>query len=145
MLVFVVNAGVFWWTFIAFHLFLKVVLRYRLTTRQNNVLTAVYHAVTWLVSLLLTLIGGVSGWYGRSSVVPWCFFRDDSPASADWLLFYVPIGVRGVAGCVLMLCVMIGLWKQGRLVSGMRARGGKAGSVRRSVSCCNNLRPHRAG
>ena len=141
MLVFVVNAGVFWWTFIAFHLFLKVVLRCRLTTSHNNILTAVYHAVTWLVSLLLTLIGGVGGWYGRSSVVPWCFFRDDSPASADWLLFYVPIGVRGVVGCVLMLAVMVGLYKQGRLVSGMRARGGKVGSGRRQTNCCNNVRP----
>ena len=141
MLVFLVNAGVFWWTFIAFHLFLKVVLRYRLTTQQNNVLTIVYHAVTWLVSLLLTLVGGISGWFGRSSVVPWCFFRDDSPASADWLLFYVPIGVRGVVGCVMMLCVMVGLWRQGRLVSGMRARGGKVGSVRHSIGCCTNMRP----
>ena len=141
MLVFVTNAGVFWWTFIAFHLFLKVVLRYRLTTNQNNALTLVYHAVTWLVSLVLTLVGGVAGWYGRSSVVPWCFYRDDSPASADWLLFYIPIGIRGVVGCMLMICVMVGLWKQGRLVTGMRARGGKVGSVRRTVSCCTNMRP----
>ena len=142
MLVFLVNAGVFWWTFIAFHLFLKVVLRYRLTTQQNNALTLTYHATTWLVSLLLTLIGGVKGYYGRSSVVPWCFFRDGTPAAADWLLFYIPIGVRGVVGCGLMLCVMVGLWKQGRLMSRMRAgSGSKAGSGRRSGGCWNNIRP----
>ena len=145
MLVFIVNAGVFWWTFIAFHLFLKIVLRYRLTTQHNNALTVAYHAVSWGVSLLLTLIGGVSGWYGRSSVVPWCFYKDASPASADWLLFYIPIGVRGVVGCVLMAAVMWGLWKQGRLVSGMRRSGSASGKAnsggRRALSCCNSMRP----
>ena len=132
LLVFFVNAGVFWWSFIAFHLFLKVVLHVRLTAAQQNLATATYHAVSWLVSLILTVIAGANGWLGRSSVVPWCFFRDDAPSSADWLLFYIPIGVRGVVGIGMMLTVMWTLSRQSALTATMR---------RSRKGCARMLRP----
>ena len=132
LLVFFVNAAVFWWTFIALHLFIKVALHVRLTSQQQNLATTFYHTVSWLVSLILTLIAGVNGWLGRSSVVPWCFFRDDAPAAADWLLFYLPIGVRGVVGMAMMATVMYRLSRQSALTASMRRRAG---------GCARNVRP----
>ena len=132
LLIFFVNAGVFWWTFIAFHLFIKVVLHIRLTSSQQNISTLAYHATSWLVSAVLTLVGGVNGWLGRSSVVPWCFFRDDAPAAADWLLFYLPIGARGAVGMLMMVVVMWRLSRQSALTASMRRRAG---------GCARNVRP----
>ena len=132
LLVFFVNAGVFWWVLIAFHLFMKVVLHIRLTTKQHNTATFVYHIISWGVSLILTAVGGAMGWFGRSSVVPWCFFLDAAPATADWLLFYVPVGVRGVLGMAMMAAVMVKLSRQSALTAPMRRRQG---------GCMRNLRP----
>ena len=132
LLVFFVNAGVFWWVLIAFHLFMKVVLHIRLTSQQHNTATLIYHVISWGVSLILTAVGGAKGWFGRSSVVPWCFFLDDAPAAADWLLFYIPIGVRGVVGMAMMLAVMVQLSRQSALTAPMRRRQG---------GCMRNVRP----
>ena len=132
LFVFFTNAAVSWWTAIALTLFLKTVVHLRLNKEQQSRMTAAYHLSSWGLSLVLTVTAGASGWLGRSSVVPWCFFSDDAPAAADWALFYIPIGVRGVAGMAMMAAVMWRLSRQSALTASMRRR--RSGWVR-------NMRP----
>jgi len=110
LLIFFVNAAIFWWCSIAIDLYLKIVLSVKHSLHFQHKMNIFYTCCSYGLALLFWLIAVSNNGLGRGKTVIWCFISEAAPNWLEWAIFYYPlVGVSVICSyCIIhTLVVMI--------------------------------------